>query len=151
MAYLPRPMNEKGSHNRRPAQARLRASSMELVGLDWGSHFPLPETWERRLFSTGQGSESVVSSTRMTQKRGKLTGDWPSGSTTQQRASFVGDGQWLVHNQCAATRRYVSSPKHAPGGRWGTLMDLPDDIAQQVLADGIASGKQVYGYYGGKP
>jgi hypothetical protein len=46
-------------------------------------------------------------------------------------------------------RNYVPSPKHAPGG-WGTLMDLDNNTAQNVLDNGILDGKQVYNLYGGK-
>ena len=48
-------------------------------------------------------------------------------------------------------RKYVPNPKHAIGG-WGSLMDLSDDVAQQVLNDGIQdpSGKQIYSYHQGK-
>jgi len=59
---------------------------------------------------------------------------------------FVGEGGWLVHNQC---RNYAPSPKHKAGG-WGTLMDLDDMTAQEVLNNGMEHGKQVYGYHGGK-
>lgn len=45
--------------------------------------------------------------------------------------------------------RYVSSPKHAPGG-WGTLMDLSDEVAQAVLDKGVVNGRQIYGYFEGK-
>ncbi len=45
--------------------------------------------------------------------------------------------------------RYVPSPKHAPGGS-GTLMDITDEEAQNLLDNGIASGKQIYNYYRGK-
>ncbi|MEQ9553469.1 MAG: hypothetical protein RIM23_28085 [Coleofasciculus sp. G3-WIS-01] len=45
--------------------------------------------------------------------------------------------------------KYIPSPKHAPGG-WGTLMDLTDEEAQQVLDTGIVSGRQIYGYFNGQ-
>ncbi|MEQ9481396.1 hypothetical protein [Coleofasciculus sp. F4-SAH-05] len=45
--------------------------------------------------------------------------------------------------------QYITSPKHAPGG-WGTLMDLTDEEAQQVLDTGIVSGRQIYGYFKGQ-
>ena len=47
-------------------------------------------------------------------------------------------------------RRYVPSPKHNPQGGWGSPMDLSDDVAGQVLNEGISNGKQVYGYHEGK-
>ena len=46
--------------------------------------------------------------------------------------------------------RYVPSPKHAPPGNWGTLMDLSDEVAQAVLDKGVVSGRQIYGYFEGK-
>jgi len=46
-------------------------------------------------------------------------------------------------------RNYVPSPKHARGG-WDTFMDLPDDVAQIVLEQGISDRTQVYNYYNGK-
>ena len=46
--------------------------------------------------------------------------------------------------------RYVPSPKHAPPGGWGTLMDLSDEVAQAVLDKGVVSGRQIYGYFEGK-
>jgi hypothetical protein len=45
--------------------------------------------------------------------------------------------------------RYAPSSKHAPGGQ-GTFMDLNDRVAQSVLDQGVAAGKQIYGYHNGK-
>ncbi len=47
-------------------------------------------------------------------------------------------------------RQYVPSPKHNSQGGWGSPMDLDDNVAQQVLNDGIGFGHQVYGYNEGK-
>lgn len=46
-------------------------------------------------------------------------------------------------------RNYVPSPKHERGGA-GTQMDLDPETAQQVLEEGIGSGRQVYGYHNGQ-
>jgi hypothetical protein len=46
-------------------------------------------------------------------------------------------------------RRYVPSPKHAPGG-WGTPMGLGDEVAQMVLDNGISHGRQIYGFHDGR-
>ncbi|MFN8455533.1 MAG: hypothetical protein U0401_12845 [Anaerolineae bacterium] len=58
----------------------------------------------------------------------------------------------LTHsNQVHRIRRnYVPSPKHDPVTGWATKMDLEDQVAQQVLDNGIQNGKQVYGYHSGK-
>jgi len=57
----------------------------------------------------------------------------------------------IIHsNQLKKLRHnYVPSPKHIKGG-WGTFMDLPDDVAQNVLEQGISDRTQVYNYYNGK-
>ncbi|NJL55787.1 RHS repeat-associated core domain-containing protein [bacterium] len=46
-------------------------------------------------------------------------------------------------------REYRPTEKHMPGG-WGTVMDLDDTTAQQILINGLTNGKQVYNYYNGK-
>jgi hypothetical protein len=46
-------------------------------------------------------------------------------------------------------RNYVPSPKHSTRGGPGTFMDLPDDVAQIVLEQGISDRTQVYNYYNG--
>ena len=81
--------NEKGSHNRRPAQARLRASSMGLVGLDWGSHFPLPGLWER---GWGRGLPPYAS----TQGPGVMA-CWPRQGFTPPFSQILGEGLGKAH------------------------------------------------------
>lgn len=49
------------------------------------------------------------------------------------------------NNLSALQRRYVASPKHSKGG-WGTFMDLDETTAQQVLEQGISSGRRVFGF-----
>ncbi|EFO79004.1 YD repeat-containing protein [Oscillochloris trichoides DG-6] len=61
---------------------------------------------------------------------------------------FVGDEGWLVHNE-GCGRKYSPTRKHKPGG-WGTEMDLSDDVAQEVLNQGLPGGRQIYGYHNGK-
>jgi hypothetical protein len=58
----------------------------------------------------------------------------------------------LTHsNQVSRIRRnYVPSPKHDRVSGWATKMDIDDQVAQQVLDNGIQHGQQIYGYYGKK-
>jgi len=46
-------------------------------------------------------------------------------------------------------RRYIPSEKHQLGG-WGTLMELDDVIAQQVLDSGVVYGRKIYGLHSGQ-
>ncbi len=46
-------------------------------------------------------------------------------------------------------RIYRPIPKHQPGG-FGTLMDLTDATAQDILDRGVSHGKQIYGFFGGR-
>lgn len=67
---------------------------------------------------------------------------------------FVGQQHWLVHNtgcdrKYAPTTKHGQKPRSTPRGP-ASPMDLSDATAQEVLNQGIQSGKQVYGYYKGK-
>ena len=59
--------------------------------------------------------------------------------------------RWLVQTMGAPPRRYNPTAKHKPGG-WGTLMDLDDATAAEVLNSGIVgpNGRQVYGFHSGR-
>jgi hypothetical protein len=46
-------------------------------------------------------------------------------------------------------RTYRPSQKHQTGG-FGTIMDLTDSTAQQVLDHGVPHGRQIYGFYNGR-
>lgn len=61
---------------------------------------------------------------------------------------------WVQEHIWLIRKRYEPNPKHdikIPNhGVHGSIMDLPDDIAQRVLDKGVIYGKKFYGYYQGK-
>ncbi|MDR2239141.1 MAG: hemagglutinin repeat-containing protein [Zoogloeaceae bacterium] len=55
-----------------------------------------------------------------------------------------------IPSKLVSSEKYVSSPKHDPVSGWGTPMDLPDSVAQEVLDRSTLVGKQRYGLQDGK-
>jgi RHS repeat-associated protein len=64
--------------------------------------------------------------------------------------SYTAKDAGTISDKIISTEKYAPSPKHDPVSGWGTPMDLPNSVAQEVLDRSTLAGKQRYGLKDGK-